>query len=233
MTLLADPPVTWRRATAAAAHTPGAAAGASPLPEAPSRDTNGLLKPVSVAARGTAVITGGTAAGAIDVAEPAERELLVSVPPAAELPLPPVGERSEAVPWRIDVEELRDADDEPRPSVDTPAVDRVEGAPSMPPARRPERGLRGGEDEGEVPDELESALDPVEPAGPVASAKATGTAATAEPAPNATASAPTRPTIRAKPNTPGSILGLMNFGRSPTRLRIRHERRYAECRTET
>jgi hypothetical protein len=40
-------------------------------------------------------------------------------------------------------------------------------------------------------------LDPVEPAEPVVSANATGTDATAEPTPNATANAPTRPTYRA------------------------------------
>jgi hypothetical protein len=40
-------------------------------------------------------------------------------------------------------------------------------------------------------------LDPVEPAEPVVSADATGTDATAEPTPNATANAPTRPTYRA------------------------------------
>jgi hypothetical protein len=36
--------------------------------------------------------------------------------------------------------------------------------------------------------------DPVEPPDPVVSANATGTATTAEPTPNATANAPTRPT---------------------------------------
>jgi hypothetical protein len=41
--------------------------------------------------------------------------------------------------------------------------------------------------------------DPVEPAEPVVSANATGIAAAAEPIPNATANAPTRPTNRAKP----------------------------------
>jgi hypothetical protein len=40
-------------------------------------------------------------------------------------------------------------------------------------------------------------LGPVEPAEPVVSANATGTDATAEPTPNATANAPTRPTYRA------------------------------------
>jgi hypothetical protein len=43
-------------------------------------------------------------------------------------------------------------------------------------------------------DELPAALDPDAPAEPVVSAKASGTAAVAEPIPRATASAPTRPT---------------------------------------
>jgi hypothetical protein len=48
------------------------------------------------------------------------------------------------------------------------------------------------------PDPAESdEFDPVEPAEPVVSANATGTDATAEPTPNATANAPTRPTYRA------------------------------------
>lgn len=43
-------------------------------------------------------------------------------------------------------------------------------------------------------DDASAELDPVEPADPVVSANATGTDATADPTPNATASAPTRPT---------------------------------------
>lgn len=42
--------------------------------------------------------------------------------------------------------------------------------------------------------DAESVFDPDEPPEPVVSAKATGIAATAEPTPNATANAPTRPT---------------------------------------
>jgi hypothetical protein len=48
------------------------------------------------------------------------------------------------------------------------------------------------------PDAPESAeLDPDDPPDPVVSANATGTDATAEPTPNATANAPTRPTYAA------------------------------------
>jgi hypothetical protein len=48
------------------------------------------------------------------------------------------------------------------------------------------------------PEAAESAeLDPDDPPDPVVSANATGTDATAEPTPNATAKAPTRPTYAA------------------------------------
>jgi hypothetical protein len=47
------------------------------------------------------------------------------------------------------------------------------------------------------PADPDSALAPVEPADPVVSANATGTATIADPTPNATAKAPTRPTYRA------------------------------------
>ena len=43
-------------------------------------------------------------------------------------------------------------------------------------------------------DDAAESEDPVEPPDPVVSANATGTATTAEPTPNATANAPTRPT---------------------------------------
>lgn len=49
------------------------------------------------------------------------------------------------------------------------------------------------------PDDLTASDDPV------VSAKATGTAATAEPTPNATANAPTRPTYAAKPRAAGPV----------------------------
>jgi hypothetical protein len=56
------------------------------------------------------------------------------------------------------------------------------------------------------PDAPESAeLDPDDPPDPVVSANATGTDATAEPTPNATANAPTRPTNGAKLDDPTSV----------------------------
>ena len=66
-------------------------------------------------------------------------------------------------------------------------------------APRPARA-RDGTDVFAADDEsapAESTLDPDDPADPVVSANATGTDATAEPTPNATANAPTRPTYAA------------------------------------
>ena len=56
--------------------------------------------------------------------------------------------------------------------------------------------VSGADADGE---EASEELAPVDPAEPVVSAKATGIAATADPTPNATASAPTRPTYDAVP----------------------------------
>ena len=69
-------------------------------------------------------------------------------------------------------------------------------------APRPTRaGTRDGafvDSEAPDPEPAASAeLDPAEPADPVVSANATGTDATAEPTPRATANAPTRPTYAA------------------------------------
>jgi hypothetical protein len=53
-------------------------------------------------------------------------------------------------------------------------------------------------DAGDEPARESAVFEPVEPAEPVVSANATGIATTAEPTPNATANAPTRPTYRAQ-----------------------------------
>ena len=53
--------------------------------------------------------------------------------------------------------------------------------------------------EADETDDASVVAEPVDPAEPVVSANAIGIAATAEPTPNATANAPTRPTTRAKP----------------------------------
>ena len=82
--------------------------------------------------------------------------------------------------------------------------ERSEGSPSevsdSAPTRPPARVLARASDraaEPEAPDAEEP--DPVDPPDPVISANATGIDATAEPTPNATAKAPTRPTNRANP----------------------------------
>jgi hypothetical protein len=54
--------------------------------------------------------------------------------------------------------------------------------------------VAGAEDEAGDEAEVEESDDPDDPADPVVSANATGTDATAEPTPRATASAPTLPT---------------------------------------
>ncbi|MGB6106566.1 MAG: hypothetical protein WBF86_01895, partial [Mycobacterium sp.] len=71
------------------------------------------------------------------------------------------------------------------------------GATTEDPPRRPVRVLTrlSGRDDAESLAAEEP--DPVDPPDPVVSANATGTAAIAEPTPNATANAPTRPTHRA------------------------------------
>ena len=57
----------------------------------------------------------------------------------------------------------------------------------------------GAVPDAEDPAEVSEVPEPLEPAEPRVSANAIGIAATAEPTPNATANAPTRPTTRAKP----------------------------------
>ena len=75
---------------------------------------------------------------------------------------------------------------------DGPALTALEAPP------RPRAAPREGAFvDVEVPEDESAAPDPVDPAEPVVSANATGIATTAEPTPNATANAPTRPTYRA------------------------------------
>jgi hypothetical protein len=86
------------------------------------------------------------------------------------------------------VEEVAPSDEE----LSSEAADPAPGPEDPRPLRA---GLDLGEDFDAASDDDASAeLDPVEPADPVVSANATGTDATADPTPNATASAPTRPT---------------------------------------
>ena len=86
---------------------------------------------------------------------------------------------------------------EPRRPADEPSdeSDTDEPPAAEPPAAEPPRPARPARGDGLVAEEAaDESDDPVEPPEPVVSANATGTDATAEPTPNATASAPTRPT---------------------------------------
>lgn len=114
-------------------------------------------------------------------------------PPSAGLPSPALGiftvlELTEADPGSEAVaEEAGESAFEPAAPLPRPTLPRVSRAE-----------LRD-EDDAEAPDGTDAeseAFDPVEPAEPVVSAKATGTEPVAEPTPNATANAPTRPTYR-------------------------------------
>lgn len=81
--------------------------------------------------------------------------------------------------------------------------------------------IRGADDE----DDAESEPEPVDPPEPVRSANAIGIATTAEPTPNATAKAPTRPTYRAQESAPGSASRRTTGGRySIPRIRRPAER---------
>jgi hypothetical protein len=92
----------------------------------------------------------------------------------------------------------------PRDPVDEPVRSAAESARGAAPRSTRRDGTRALVDVDAAPDPDSAALDPVDPAEPVVSAAANGIAATAEPTPRATASAPTRPTYRAKPAAAGS-----------------------------
>jgi hypothetical protein len=173
-----------RRVTASAVHIKGAAAGASP-PELPSSQDDRsapapLTEPTAAEARDAAEITGAT-----DAAVGATGEALSSVSSAA-LGVTAgddgmIGEsvREVLVATEAELPPLRasaDAEREPR---------------------RGPAGVDDRADDTSAVGELSEALEPVDPEDPVLSANAAGIAAIAEPTPNATASAPTRPTYRA------------------------------------
>ena len=94
----------------------------------------------------------------------------------------------------------------PEPADEPPEEEPPEESPTDEPPRPPRAAPRDGTDAlVDVDDESEGADEPVDPADPVVSANATGTTATTEPTPNATASAPTRPTYAAKPRDAPSV----------------------------
>ena len=102
-------------------------------------------------------------------------------------------------------ESLFDDSEDTSSAVDPTEAPRVLAVPEDPSLTaldtppRPRAAPRVGAfvDADDEPDPESAAPDPVDPAEPVVSANATGIATTAEPTPNATANAPTRPTYRA------------------------------------
>ena len=254
----------WRRATAAAAHIAGAAAGESPFPPKPNHDSSVPFNPVAEPVLGAAVIIGavadagnatgaitgagsvseasamgadtsefGTGTGAVSTAldslgdefddveiSVVRRELsvvgrsvvaLASEPPELWRGLLDGSEVVGRVPVRrlaggsADVAGETPASDVPR-SAAGDSVPALVGSSLALLARLPLRLPRDGElalvegplaeaplVEGPVFEESAADDSALEPAEPVVSATATGTEAIAEPTPNATANAPTRP----------------------------------------
>lgn len=90
------------------------------------------------------------------------------------------------------------------PAISTGAASPADStaAPPRPRTAEPRSERRDGPDERvDTPEEPSADPDPLAPADPVVSANTSGIAPAAEPIPNATAKAPTRPTYRAKPDT--------------------------------
>jgi len=83
----------------------------------------------------------------------------------------------------------------PEPT-DEPPAESVAVEPPRPVRAAPRDGTDDvdADDESDDVDDDDESDEPVEPPEPVVSASATGTDTTAEPTPNATANAPTRPT---------------------------------------
>ena len=158
----------------------------------------------------TPVVAGGTAALDASLGRLARLCRCEVLPDVASLPVAPEVPAS----WA-------DPDDAP-PSVPLAELRLFEGEPApdgLPPPVEPDSWFEvdpacdpGPEERGGLvvaPWEASDELDPVDPGEPLGSANAIGIATTAEPTPNATASAPTRPTYRA-----GSLCGIgVNPGR--------------------
>jgi hypothetical protein len=85
----------------------------------------------------------------------------------------------------------------PDPRRPNPADEPLEESVAVEPARPVRTAPREGADDADADEADDASDEPAEPPEPVVSATATGTDATAEPTPNATANAPTRPTYRA------------------------------------
>ena len=85
----------------------------------------------------------------------------------------------------------------PDPRRPNSAGEPLEESVAVEPARPVRAAPREGADDADDGEADDASDEPAEPAEPAVSATATGTDASAEPTPNATANAPTRPTYRA------------------------------------
>jgi hypothetical protein len=221
-----EDPFNSRRLAAVTVHASGTNAGESPLLPEPSHANTSPRKPRTppAAARiNGAAATAGDAAGTGESAPTPPGESAISATdsePIAESADGTTDDRSTdaeftpadpASPATTERGRGCRTPDAAAPGTDTPEESlppAVDGDP-LPesvaaPPRRPvpaastldaRTGPRTGDlVEDEADDESD---DPVEPPDPVVSANATGTDAIAEPTPNATANAPTRPTYRA------------------------------------
>ena len=222
-----DTPPRSRRLAAATVHANGAADGLSPeLPEANHAnrfEPTPRTPPAAAAARGAVIAAADAAAGAAAGATTANSGTATdsSTTGGAES-LPPTGATTEP---RDGTDTSTEPGLTPNlPGATTTPARRSRALPAedpepAPPPRLPEdaapgdslsddtvpdgtpRPARAGPRDGtedlgaEVVDD--DSVEPAEPPDPVVSANAAGTAAAAEPTPNATANAPTRPTYRA------------------------------------
>ena len=183
-------------AAEAATSTTGSATGTSEsLADATESDNSGTdpatsgTRGVTTGASTTPGAEGTTTAPATPEREPRTREFTAPTPastpaPRAPGPRAPVAAES-AVESLSSWEPTAELPCEPEPTAEPP---------------RPDRAPRAGAAV-DAPAADASDPDPLDPAEPVVSANATGTAATADPTPNATANAPTRPTTRANVDT--------------------------------
>ena len=196
-----------RRDAAATVHANGPTTGGSPSEPVCNHDTTAALTTVAEPVARTAV-TGAadraSAAGDVSTATEDPAEITGTATSAAGI--------SGVTPdWRSDCTAgvrcrvvASGSESCPRDPVDEPVRSAAESARGAAPRSARRDGTRALVDVDAAPDPDSAALDPVDPAEPVVSAAANGIAATAEPTPRATASAPTRPTYRAKPAAAGS-----------------------------
>ena len=196
-----EAPPNSRRLTATAIQPAGPALRPSPVPSPNHANTAPLTPstPPEGAARRDAELTGRTAdAGLADSASAASNVESFSATKESAAPKDSGSETDSRT-----AESASETPEASDPTVAAPGRFRrdfvTDESFELPPGavRARERTLPRT---GALVDDPDADDEPVEPAEPVVSANATGTAAIAEPTPNATANAPTRPTYRAYPD---------------------------------